>query len=156
MMITRSANAKKWLKRTMIGVFIALIGIAIAVWYIFTEKFNDTSGIKADYKISATELIHDFEKNDSLANKKYAEHIITVNGILSGLETADSTINLKMSDTTNGSYIIFAFQKENQGVLLKNLKEGDRVSVKGSCSGGAFSEILGTEYITFKRCVITK
>jgi hypothetical protein len=33
---------------------------------------------------------------------------------------------------------------------------GDKVSIKGSCSNGAFSTILETEYITFKRCAVNK
>ena len=41
-------------------------------------------------------------------------------------------------------------------VNIQELKEGDPVSLKGSCSGGVLSEILGTESITFKRSSINK
>jgi len=142
-------------KKVLIGVLVLIaVGGAVA-WYILTEKFSDTSAQKADYSVNATDFIKEFEKSDSLANKKYIEKIITVNGTVSEVEAADTTANIKFVDSTNGSYIIFAFQQQHMAEA-KQLKQGDKVSIKGSCSGGTYSEILGTEYISFKRCAINK
>jgi hypothetical protein len=105
--------------------------------------------------VNAIDLLHEFQKNDSLANKKYADKIITVNGRISELETADTTINVKIADTLTDAYIIFAFQQQHLNEA-KTLKEGDTVSIKGSCSGGTYSQILETEFITFKRCAINQ
>jgi len=60
-----------------------------------------------------------------------------------------------MADTASGSYIIFAFQQQHRGEA-KKIKMGDMVSIKGSCSGGAYSHMLETEYIAFKRCAVNK
>ena len=70
-------------------------------------------------------------------------------------EAADTTINIKMMDTLTDAYIIFAFQQEHLKEA-KQLKVGDNVSIKGSCSGGAYSQILETEFVTFKRCTLNK
>jgi hypothetical protein len=78
---------------------------------------------------------------------------MVVSGEVSEVEGVDSTVNIKMADSTSGSYVIFAFQKQDIG-LVKKIKLGEKVSIKGSCSGGAFSKILETEFITFKRCAI--
>ncbi len=144
-----------WLKKLLITGFILLIIAAIAVWYIFTEKFTDTTERKSDYVVNATDFIHEFERSDSMANVKYSEKIITINGTISEVEAADTTLNLKMADSVSGSYIIFGFQKANLEEP-KKVKVGDKLSIKGSCSGGAYSEILEAEYITFKRCIINK
>ena len=144
-----------WVKRILIGGFILLLAGVIAVWFIFNEKFTDTKERKAAYTVNAMDFIHEFEKNDSLANIKYAEKIITVNGRVSETEAADTTINIKMIDTATDAYIIFAFQQQHLNDA-KSLKEGDSISIKGSCSGGSYSEILETEFITFKRCAINK
>ena len=152
------ANNKRvhgWIKGIAITCLISLVTVGMIIWYIFSEKFTNTSERKADYTIDAVNLISRFEENNSSANKKYSEKIITVNGIISEPELADTVVNLKMTKSTTGSYLIFAFQKDYFKVLRK-LREGDRVSIKGSCSGGAFSEILGAEFVTFKRCVINK
>ena len=154
-MIASKRKMNPWLKRVLIGGLLLLLIGGAAVWYIFNEKFTDTSERKAAFTVNAIDLIHEFQKSDSLANKKYAEQIITVNGRISELEAADTTINVKMVDTLTDAYIIFAFQQQHLKEA-KQFKEGDSVSIKGSCSGGIYSEILETEFITFKRCAVNK
>ena len=149
-----SDNRKK-LKSIILLVIIVVFAFAGGVLYVFTKKFTDITKEKVDYTITAFDLINEFKNNDSLANKKYAEKIITVTGLVTEVESADSTVNIKMADTTSGSYAIFAFQQQNL-TEAKTIKEGDKVSIKGSCSGGAYSQILETEFITFKRCALTK
>jgi len=148
------SGAYKWLKWVLIGGFIILIAGSIGVWYVFSKKFTNTAEVEAAYTVKAADFIREFEAGDSAANLKYAEKIIIVNGIVSEVEAADTTTNVKMTEPL-GSYIIFAFQKENQAEARK-IKPGDKVSIKGSCSSGAYSSILETEYITFKRCIINK
>lgn len=154
-METPKRKMNPWFKRILLGIFaIAVIGAGV-IYYVFTEKFTDTNEVKADFTVNALDLIHEFEKNDSLANKKYSEKIIVVNGMVSEVEGADTTVNIKMADTTSGSYVIFAFQQQHRN-QAKSIKTGDSVSIKGSCSGGVYSQILETEFITFKRCVLNK
>ena len=140
-------------KRIITGSLILLLAVAGVVWYFFTEKFTDTAERKADYAVNAVDIIKEFQQNDSLANKKYTEKIISVRGIVSGIEAADTTVNIKMSDTATGDYIIFAFQQQHLSDA-KKLKEGELVSIKGSCSGGIYSQILETRYISFKRAAL--
>lgn len=154
-MVQNNSRKYRLVKRLLLSLLIVAAIGGIVIWYIFTERFSDTTDRAAAFNLAAVDLIHEFEAGDSAANAKYAEKIITVTGIISEIESADTTVNLKMADTSTGSYIIFAFQKENQPEA-KKVKEGEQVSIKGSCSGGAYSNILETEYITFKRCVISK
>ena len=140
-------------KKVIIGVIILMVVAGGATWYMFTEKFGDTAQEKPAYTVNALSLIREFREGDKVANKKYAEKIITVTGTVTGIEKADTTINIKMGDTSNGSYTIFAFQQQHLGET-KNIREGDKISIKGSCSGGVYSEILETEFISFKRCTL--
>ena len=142
-------------KKIIIAALILVLVAITSFWYIMTVKFTDTNHEKSEYTVNAIEFIREFKKNDSLANKKYAEKIVTVSGTISEIENADTTINIKMIDTANGSYAIFAFQQQHFAEA-KKLKEGDNVVIKGSCSGGAYSQILETEFITFKRCALSK
>ena len=152
--IANNAKSSRQKKIGIAGLVALLIGGG-AAWYLFTQKFEDTATTKADYTVQAKALIDEFRKNDSAANKKYTEKIITVSGMVSAIEPADTTLNVKMSDTTNGSYIIFAFQPQDFA-SVKKITKGNNVSIKGSCSGGAYSEILETEFISFKRCSLNK
>jgi tRNA_anti-like len=121
---------------------------------VMTEEYADTKSGKADYIVDALPFIKSFESGDS-ANKKYREKIISVRGRIAELEEADSTINVKFIDTTNGSYVIFAFQQQSLNEA-KSLQEGDSVAIKGSCNGGEHSDILGATFISFKRSTLDK
>lgn len=148
------ASGKSYKKWLLIILVLALAGAATA-WYLFTLKYDDTAAVKADYTVNAVDFISEFKKDMNAANKKYSEKIITVNGTVSAVEMADTTANIKMVDTTNGAYIIFAFQQQHLQEA-KAMKEGEQVSIKGSCSNGAYSDILEAQYITFKRCAVNK
>jgi hypothetical protein len=142
-------------KKILLGLFIVLLAGAGVVWYIFTEKFTDTANRKSDFTVNAMDFIKEFRQNASMANRKYTEKIVVVNGIVSSIEAADTTANIKFADTSSGDYIIFAFQQQHLADA-KKLKEGQQVSIKGSCSGGAYSQILGINYISFKRAALNK
>lgn len=152
-MLTTKINKryKKW----MIAGLVLLLAAGAFMGYILTEKFTDTGMMKADYTVNAPDFIKEFQQDMNLANKKYAEKIIVVNGTVSAVEAADTTVNIKMIDTTGGAYIIFAFQQQHLAEA-KAMQAGDEVSIKGSCSGGAYSNILETEYISFKRSAVNK
>ncbi len=142
-------------KKILIGSLILVFAVAGIAWYVFTEKFENTAEQKPDYTVSAIDFIKEFQQNDSLANKKYTEKIVAVNGIVSEIEAADTTANIKFTDTATGDYIIFAFQQQHLADA-KSLQEGQSVSIKGSCSGAVYSEILESRYISFKRAALNK
>lgn len=146
---------KSWHKKVLIAIVVLIIVSSVGIWYIFNEKFTDIAQRKIDYSVNADDMIHEFQKNENVANKKYAEKIMTVRGIVSEVETADSVVNIKFIENETGGYIIFAFQEQNIKEAI-NLKEGDSVTIKGSCSGGAYSTILESQFITFKRCALNK
>ena len=148
-------KTKSWVKKVVFaGVILVIIGAGV-IWYIFSEKHEDTASVKADYITEAIPFIKEFEKDIKAANGKYADKIIEVTGMVTESEAADTTINIKMADTATGSYLIFAFQQQDLQ-QAKTLKPGDKATIKGSCGDGIFSEILGTYFISFKRSTLLK
>lgn len=147
---------KKWRRILLLGFAGLVVVFAIIYWIVATEKFSPTKDRKATYEVSAIDFIREFRQNDSVANAKYNEKIVVVNGVVNELDSPDSaTINLKIVDTTTGDYAIFAFQ-EQYLAEARGVKLGDSVSIKGSCSGSNFSEILGVHTIQFKRSTLNK
>ena len=146
---------KKFIKWLLIAGLILLLSGAGLYMYFVNLKYEDTAAVKPDFRVEALPFIKSFEENNSEANKKYTEKIISVSGKISELESADTTLNIKFINPATGSYAIFAFQKQNLDQVI-NLSKEDSVTIKGSCSGGGFSKILGTFFITFKRCVLEK
>jgi hypothetical protein len=155
-LILTAIPAISWLKKLawlVAGPLFAFLGFMLVENYVWNETHADTDTVKTDYTVKATDLIHEFAVNDTAANKKYREKILVVDGVVSQAEhMADSTTNIQFADST-GSYIIFSFDKE-QYEKVKNVKTGDSISAKGSCSGSIYSDILGTTSISFKRSTI--
>src|SRR5215212_7286525 len=96
----KSKRALKWL--LISGVSLLLIGITVYFYYA-SRTHEDTADLKIDYAVEAIPFINEFEKDYKAANKKYAEKIIAVKGIVTATEPADTTVNIKMSDSTSGS-----------------------------------------------------
>lgn len=149
------SRLRPWGKRILLIIAVLFIGGVVTAWYIFTKKFDDTSTSNADYSVEAVDLIREFKNNDAAVNQKYTEKILVVNGTVTEIETADSTFNVKIADTTTGSYLIFAFQEQHLAEA-KTIREGSRVSIKGSCSGGIYSKIMEANIISFKRCALNQ
>ena len=146
---------RPWFKRLLV-VGLALVAVAAAIyWYVATEEFSDTTDRKAAFTVNAIDFIREFEKNESEANKKYKDKIVTVNGRVSEIEAADTTMNIKIIDTVSSSFIIFAFQEQHLSEP-KTVKVGDTVSIKGSFSAGIFSQIMEVVKIDFKRSALNK
>lgn len=144
---------KTWKKILFGGFVLLLIGAGI-YWYIATDTFSDTKGRKAEYSVKADDFLKEYQTDSKQANLKYTEKIVEVSGIVSATEAADSSINIKIADTTSGSYVIFAFQDKDMNEA-RSVKPGDLVTIKGSCSGGVYSSILETWAITFKRSTLS-
>ncbi|MCX8019698.1 MAG: OB-fold putative lipoprotein [Chitinophagaceae bacterium] len=141
-----------WLAAGPLFTLLAFFIIEKKVW---TETHDDLQRISADYVLDARDLLQEFLTSDSSANRKYKEKIVAVHGKLSKTEILeDSSVNIQFSDSL-GNYLVFSFEKNNFE-QLKHLEPGDSVSVKGSCSGSIFSEILGTTSVSFKRSVLNK
>ena len=158
LIVTTFTSGSIRLKKTtwlLLGPVLAFSAYKFGEKKVMAETHDHTDNVKADYTISSADLLNDFIKSDSAANAKYREKIIIVNGSVSQIErTSDSTTNIRF-DEPSGSYIVFSFEKE-QYDDLKEINPGEQVSLKGSCSGSIYSQILGTTSISFKRSTINK
>jgi hypothetical protein len=154
MMISKSKKGG-WLKKALlITVLLIIAGIGI-YWYWATDRFADTKNRKSAYELGAQEMISEFEKDMAVANGKYSGKIITVTGIVSEIERADTTMNILFKDTISGSYAIFTFQQQHQEEA-KTVKPGDSISIKGACSGAVFSPRRQITSIAFQRSTLNK
>lgn len=137
----------------LMGPATAWIGFTIMEKKVARQEYGDSADAESAYTVWAPDLLRDFEENDSLANAKYREQIITVTGRISETESPnDSTFNVKFMDST-GSYAIFPFTGHYLA-KARHLQAGDSVVIRASCSGGVYSEILESSIISFKRSAL--
>ena len=158
-LLTATANPvknKSWkIAWLLVGPVLAFSSFKLAEKYVMGETHQQTTQVNADYSLTADQLINEFIKNDTAANRKYSEKMIIVRGKAEAVEfLADSSSSIKFADST-GSYAIFSFEKD-QAPAAASIVAGEEISVKGVCSGSIFSEILGTTSISFKRSTLIK
>ena len=150
----KNPKNKKVLKWSLITAGVLLLIGAAVYFYFATLTHDDTATLKAAHTVEAIPFIKEFEKDYKAANKKYAEKIIAVKGIVTETEQpVDTTMNIKMTDTTTGSYLIFAFQNKDMA-KAKKIKQGDNVTIKGSFGDGIYSEIKEAYFINFQRSTV--
>lgn len=152
-MTEKRTNKKGWMKKALFAFLLVVLLAGGAFWYIMNETFDDTAATQSAYTVSAQDLINAYQTNDSLANAAYREQIITVQGRVTEVEAADTTVNIKFTDPVTGSYLIFDFQSQHVADA-KVLQAGDSVAIKGSCSGNIYSQLRKAHMISFKRSVL--
>jgi hypothetical protein len=148
-----TSTKKKWFRWLLLAIVAMALAGGAVFYYVMNVEFADTTSEKAAYTISAMDLLAAFQQNDSAANKKYAEQIVTVSGRVSAVQWADTSATVTFVDSLSGSYLIFDFQADASR-QAGQLQPGDSVTLKGSCSGSIYSQLRKAHMISFKRSVI--
>ena len=110
--------------------------------------------VKADIKVSAINVIHEYEANDSASNQKYLGKIVEVDGNIKKIEADDKGFyTIVLGDTSSLSSVRCSMDSTHQKDAAK-LVAGSSTTVRGSCTGFNKDELgLGSDVI-LNRCVI--
>ena len=124
------------MKRIIILTLILLfIGIA-AYLFIFHKPHKNTFNLKAEYSITANELLNEFETNENNANSKYLGKIIHVEGEIITVKNISGSYEISFIDELFGvTCLVDSSYAIQQSEKLKQLKAGDIIKVKGQCNG---------------------
>jgi len=144
-----------WRKRLLLSLLVLAVIAGGVYWIVATDTYADTKDRKAAYTVNALDFMKEFRLNKKAAKEKYNGKIVTVNGIVSAVEPADTTLNIKFVDTANGDYIIFAFQQQHLAEA-KMLNAGDSFSIKAAFSDFLHSELLDVNSIFLQRSTLNK
>ena len=123
----------------------------------FNRKNPDLSKVKSAYELNASDLIKEFNENDSSANKKYLGKIVTVKGQLKRVDQdAEGYYTIILGDTAGQSSIICTMDTTYK-MDAANMKPISSVSVKGYFIGFEKDEtgLLGSD-VKLNRCVLDK
>jgi len=140
-------------------VLIALILGAFYAYKEYTRTNSDLSKSKADIKISAADLIKEYEAGDSAANKKYLDKIVELTGIVKKLEKDDAgDYTIVIGDTLSMSSVR-CLPDSNHRSDAAIVKENSTITVRGKCTGFKKNELLGENLgsdVELTRCVVIK
>lgn len=133
-----------------------LLVLAAAAYYIYREynrTHKDTTRLKPDYSVSATELLKEFETSEQAANKKYWDKVLRVEGMVKDLTRDDKGFySIILGDTSSLSSVRCSVDSAH-GAEAAALKKGTVVAVKGICSGFNADELLGSDVILVRSVI---
>lgn len=142
-------------KKKIILLIIAVI-VMSGGWYAYSEytrKVKDLSKVSADMHLKTNDLVAQFEKDESVANAKYLDKVIAVNGTLKAIEKDEAdNYSLVLGDENSMASVRCSMDEDHQQKVI-DLVTGVKVTVKGACTGFNADELLGSDVI-LNRCVI--
>jgi hypothetical protein len=141
-------------------IFVIALVVGFGVWRGLKEynrTYDDPATVKADIKISAVDLIHDYRVNDSIADQKYLGKVIEINGNIRKIEQDEKGYyTIVLGDTVNLSSVRCSMDTVHVNDAA-HLVAGSSVIVRGSCTGFNKDEMgLGSDVILNRCAVITK
>lgn len=113
--------------------FLGTAGAAVG-FYLFNKPHESVLEKEAEFKMESAALVSDFEADENVANKKYNGKVVEVTGIVSEKSKDDKgklNISLQGEDLAGIGCVFENAGQEKAG----QLKEGDKVKIKGVCTG---------------------
>jgi tRNA_anti-like len=124
------------MKKILILALIVLIFGIAAYLFIFHKPHKNTFNLKAEYTISADELLNEFETDENNANSKYLGKIIQLEGEIVTVKNISESYEISFIDELFGvTCMVDSVYAVQQTEKLKQLKAGDNVTIKGQCNG---------------------
>jgi tRNA_anti-like len=132
-------------------IILIILGIGFGVWQGLREynrTNEDLSHVKADIKISAVDLIHEYEANDSASDQKYLGKVVEMDGNIKKIEKDEKGYyTVVVGDTTTLSSVRCSMDTiHNEDAA--HLTAGSSATVRGKCTGFNKNEMgLGSDVI---------
>lgn len=136
-----STITKAMKKRILITILLALTTGAGFAFYLFNKPHQSIADVDPVFKLNAQSLIGEYDHDENLANAKYLGKVVEVNGVVSEKIKDNSgkcTITLQGADLA-GVGCVFDPSAQSK---ISGMKEGERVSIKGICTGVLMDVVL--------------
>jgi hypothetical protein len=128
---------KATIKYIWLVAFVILI-VGVILWlFLFSSNIRFSS--KPDFIMDAKDLTEAFKINEAEANDLYLDKVISVSGIVESIsqDSMEITVYLKEKDAVSG--VICSFDRDTD---VSVIMEGNRVQIKGKCTGYLLDVIL--------------
>jgi hypothetical protein len=138
--------------------FFFLVLLATGAVYIYREynrTHKDTTRLKPDFRLTASDFLNEFINDEKSANKKYWDKVIVVKGWVKNIKKDENGFySITMGDTASLSSVRFSLDSAHNGDAIL-LQEGRIAALKGICAGFNADELLGSDVILV-RAVLDK
>jgi hypothetical protein len=144
---------RKSIRYSFITVILVTAGLIYFAFSEYYRKHKDISEAESAFTLNSDELIKSFSENEKSANLKYLDKVLSVNGNVKSLDKDDQGMfTIVMGDTGSMSSVRCSMDSSHNEEAA-HLKTGNKVSVKGICTGYNADELLGSDVI-LNRCIV--
>lgn len=142
-------------KTLLLALLVFIVGLGIYLYSEYNRKAKDIASASPDFTITSEKIVEEFTKNDSLANKKYLDKIISINGNLNAIEKDENGFNTIVIADSVSSISVRCSMDSIYNSQANNLKIGTIINIKGICTGYKKDEtgILGSDIILNRSCL---
>lgn len=115
---------------------IFFVGMVIALtigFYLYNKPRQGVTGKNADAQVQATGLLKAYQQNEGVADKKFLNAVLIVEGQVSAVERTGASWLIFLNQQADGGAVSCLLSDEhlNAGVV----KEGANITIKGRCTG---------------------
>jgi hypothetical protein len=133
-------------KILLIGLILIIIGLFFTI-NLYNKPFIDIKKSNPELKVTAQEILNDYQVDENLANEKYVDNLIQIKGEIADIYFDNGISIITLKDNRGSSSIICHMLPEANLFVLK-LKKGNKITIKGVCTGYLID-------IMMVRCVLT-
>jgi hypothetical protein len=110
--------------------------------YMYNKPHKNIAATAPDYSLSAATFYQEFEENEPMANERYLNKVVAVNGNLTGIEMNENGNPVLVLETGSPFGGIRCTMEAGQYSRIATFEEGMEVEVKGICTGMLLDVIL--------------
>lgn len=133
---------KNW-KKYVLALLVIVLAAASYGYYLYNKKPADVRLMEANYKLTATALLNEYNKDEAAANIKYLDKVIEVEGTVAEIkldpENGQASVILDTGDPM--AAITCSFYNE-EAASVKKLTVRQVTTIKGKCTGKLMDVVL--------------
>lgn len=147
---------KNILKYIVLPILLIIAAGALYIYKEYNRTQKDTSKLKPDYSVTASNLINEFESDEQTSNKKYWDKVIEVEGITKELVKDDKGFyTIVLGDSSIMSSVRCSIDSTHN-IEIASIITGKKIKLKGICSGFNADELLGSDVILVRSVLGSK
>ena len=133
------SKTKQYLLYAFIAIVLAIFFGALTIW---NAPKASVKSKPADFTLSATELFQEYSENQSVANKKFINQIMEVNGSIFEISEDQQGATVFLLTTGEKEAGVLCTMELGETNKVKGKKIGDNITVKGHCTGMLMEVVL--------------
>ena len=145
---------KTWKKILLALIIVGIIAGTYGM-YMYNKKPADVRIEKANFDLTATDLVDLFNKDEAAANAKFNDKVISVKGKIASIAIDSTTASIILEGGNPNATVTCSFYDEEIKVV-KALVKDTEITIKGKCTGIMKNELLEESDVILNKCSIQK